>query len=84
MDMTLTEKQREAISAMLELYKGGSITAETAMTVIEAVFEGSASVQYIPYTLPSESPYKWPKTPNPMQPYITYCQTKTEGGQGNG
>jgi hypothetical protein len=83
--MMLTEKQKEAIGAMLELYKGGGITSDTAMTVIEAVFEGSASVQYIPYTLPpSESPYKWPETPNPMQPYIMYCQTNTEGGQGNG
>ena len=74
--MTLTDKQKEAICAMLELYKGGSITADTAMTVIEAVFEGSASVQYIPYT--------WPETPNPMQPYVTYCASKTDGGQSNG
>lgn len=82
--MMLTDKQRDAIGAMLELYKGGSITSDTAMTVIEAVFECSASVQYIPYTLPSESPYKWPNTPNPMQPYVTWCASKTEGGQGNG
>ena len=83
--MMLTDKQREAIGAMLELYKGGSITADTAMTVIEAVFEGSASVQYIPYKLPSESPYKCPDiTPNPLQPYVTWCASKTEGGQGNG
>lgn len=74
--MTLTDKQREAIGAMLELYKGGSITSDTAMTVIEAVFEGSASVQYIPYTCP--------ETPNPMQPYVTWSASKTEGGQGNG
>ena len=81
----LTEKQREAISAMLELYKGGSITSETAMTVIEAVFEGSATIQYIPYTLPSESPYKWPDiTPNPMQPIVTYCASNTDGGQTDG
>ena len=82
--MMLTDKQREAIGAMLELYKGGSITSDTAMTVIEAVFEGSALVQYIPYALPSESPYKCPETPNPMQPYVTWCASKTEGGQGNG
>lgn len=82
--MTLTDKQKEAIGAMLELYKGGSISSDTVMTVIEAVLEGSALVQYIPYTLPSENPYKWSETPNPMQPYILYCQTNTEGGQGNG
>lgn len=82
--MMLTEKQKEAIEAVLELYKGGSITSETAMTVIEAVFEGSASVQYIPYTLPSESPFKWSETPNPMQPYVNLCASKTEGGRGNG
>jgi len=82
--MTLTDKQKEAIGAMLELYKGGSITSDTAMTVIEAVFEGSASVQYIPYTLPpSESPYKWPETPNPFGT-VTWSASKTEGGQGNG
>ena len=82
--MMLTEKQKEAIGAMLELYKGGSITADTAMTVIEAVFEGSASVQYVPYTSPSESPYKWPSVPNPLHPYVTWSASKTEGGQGNG
>lgn len=71
--------------AMFELYKGGSITSDTAMTVIEAVFEGSASVQYIPYTLPSESPYKGQDiTPNPMQPSVTWCASKTEGGQVHG
>lgn len=81
--MILTDKKKEAIGAMLELYKGGSITADTAMTVIEAVFDGSASVQYIPYTLPSESPYKRPETPNPFGT-VTWSASKTEGGQGNG
>lgn len=81
--MTLTDKQKEAIGAMLELYKGGSITSDTAMTIIEAVFDGSASVQYIPYTLRSESPYKWPETPNPFGT-VTWSASKTEGGQSNG
>lgn len=80
----LTDKQKEAIGAMLELHKGGSITTDTAMTVIEAVLESSASVQYVPYTLPSESPYKCPSVPNPLQPYVTWSASKTEGGQGNG
>jgi hypothetical protein len=82
--MILTDKQKEAIGSMLELYKGGSITADTAMTVIEAVFEGSASVQYIPYTSPSESPYRWPETPNPLHPFLYQCSSKTDGGQVNG
>lgn len=69
---------------MLELYKGGGVDYDTAMTVIEAVLEGSASVQYIPFTMPSESPYKWPETPNPMQQYVNLCASKTEGGHGNG
>lgn len=70
----MTEKQREAIKAMLALHKEGSITADTAMTVIEAVFESGASVQYIPYTMPCE-PYK--STPNPFSPIITYSSEGT-------
>jgi hypothetical protein len=55
----LTDKQKEALKAVLELHREKMMTDEQVLIVIEALTENAPTLQYIP-------------CPNPSYPWITY------------
>lgn len=55
----LTDKQKEALKAILELHRDNKMTDEQVLTVIEALTENAPTLQYIPCH-------------NPFYPWITY------------
>jgi len=60
----MTDKQKEALKAVLELHRESKMNDEQVLTVIEALTENTPTIQYAP----------WPvDTPHPLTyPWITY------------
>lgn len=71
----ISEKQKEALKAVLELHKDNKMTDEQVLTVIEALTENlRQSIQYYPwitkdtFTVPE---YPWYKTTWQPEPVVT-------------
>lgn len=64
----LTEKQKEALKAVLELHRENKMTDEQVMTVIEAVTENTPSVQYVPWTIEQPQRIPWMTFHNEFYP----------------
>lgn len=64
----ITDKQKEALKAVLELHRDNKMTDEQVLTVIEALTESVPTPVFTPY-----SPI-WPE----LQPWITYKSTSDQ------
>lgn len=61
----LTDKQKEALKAVLELHRDNKMTDEQVLTVVEALTES------VPNLVPAPHSPIWPE----LQPWITYKST---------
>lgn len=64
----LTDKQKEALKAVLELHRDNKMTDEQVLTVVEALTESVPNLVPVPY-----SPI-WPES----QTWITYKSTSDQ------
>ena len=64
----LTDKQKEALKAVLELHRDGKMNDEQVLTVIEALTES------VPNPVPVPHSPIWPE----LSPWITYKSTSDQ------
>lgn len=55
----LTDKQKEALNAVLGLHKENKMTDEQVLTVIEALTENTPTIQYVPPITDKSQQFPW-------------------------
>lgn len=70
----ISEKQKKALKAVLELHRDNKMTDEQVLTVIEALTENTSTIQYYPWITKDTSAvpeYPWCKTTWQPEPIVT-------------